>query len=145
MARSQPGISTWAAHVQPCSTGCTTRHTGGKFILRIEDTDRTRYVPDSLDDIMASLRWLGLDWDEGPAVGGDYGPYFQSERLALYHEWAAWLIEHGHAYRCYCTEERLAALRKEQMAHKEPIGYDRHCRYLPAAERPSLRPGIPRR
>ena len=64
------------------------RHTGGKFILRIEDTDRTRYVPDSLQDIIDSLGWLGLDYDEGPEVGGRTGPYFQSERLALYHEWS---------------------------------------------------------
>ena len=61
------------------------RHTGGRFILRIEDTDRTRYVPDSLQDIIDSLHWLGLDYDEGPGAGGDYGPYFQSQRLALYH------------------------------------------------------------
>ena len=111
------------------------RHTGGKFLLRIEDTDQTRFVPESLDDIMESLRWLGLDWDEGVGVGGPHGPYFQSERLALYHEWADWLIKNGHAYRCYCTEERLAELRKVQMEHKQPIGYDRHCRYLSQAER----------
>src|SRR5512135_2837659 len=86
------------------------RHTGGTFILRIEDTDRTRYVPGALDDIMASLRWLGLQWDEGPEVGGANAPYFQSERLPLYHEWATWLIDHGYAYHCYCSEERLEAL-----------------------------------
>ena len=112
------------------------RHTGGKFILRIEDTDRTRLVPESLPDIMDSLRWLGLDWDEGPEVGGAYGPYFQSERLPLYHIWAEHLIQSGHAYRCYCTKERLDALRRDQQARKESsMGYDRHCRYLTAAER----------
>ena len=111
------------------------RHTGGKFILRIEDTDQSRYVPDSLQDIMDSLRWLGLDWDEGPEVGGAYGPYFQSERLPLYQEWTEWLVKNGHAYRCYCSEERLGALRREQIARKESIGYDRHCRYLTAAQR----------
>jgi glutamyl-tRNA synthetase len=112
------------------------RHTGGRFILRIEDTDRTRYVPDSLQDIMDSLRWLNLDWDEGPEAGGEYGPYFQSERLPLYHEWAARLVADGLAYRCYCTEERIEALRQEQRARKEPvIGYDRHCRTLTAAQR----------
>ncbi len=112
------------------------RHTGGKFILRIEDTDRTRYVADSLDDIIASLRWLGLDYDEGPGVGGHYGPYFQSERLPIYHQWAERLLAEGLAYRCYCSEERLAALRQEQTARKEDtIGYDRHCRYLTAAQR----------
>ncbi len=115
------------------------RHTGGKFILRIEDTDRTRYMPDSLQDIMDSLHWLGLDWDEGPVVGGPYGPYFQSERLALYHEWAERLLAAGLAYRCYCTEARLEALREEQRARKEPIiGYDRHCRTLTAVQRAEL-------
>ncbi len=115
------------------------RHTGGKFILRIEDTDRTRYVPDSLQDIMDSLRWLGLDWDEGPAVGGAYGPYFQSERLPLYHEWAERLVRANLAYRCYCSEERIEALRQEQRARKEPIiGYDRHCRTLTTAQRAEL-------
>lgn len=115
------------------------RHTGGAFILRIEDTDRTRYVPDALEDAMASLRWLGLDWDEGPEVGGAYGPYFQSERLPLYHEWADRLVRAGLAYRCYCTEERLAALREEQRSRKEPIiGYDRHCRTLTAGQRAEL-------
>lgn len=112
------------------------RHAGGKFILRIEDTDRTRYVPDSLQDIRDSLAWLGLDYDEGPGAGGDYGPYFQSERLPIYHEWADRLIQEGLAYRCYCSEARLDALRKDQMARKEDaIGYDRHCRHLPQAQR----------
>ncbi len=115
------------------------RHTGGKFILRIEDTDRTRYVPDSLRDIIDSLEWLGLDFDEGPGRGGDYGPYFQSERLPIYHRWAEHLIRDNLAYRCYCSEERLDALRKEQMARKEDaIGYDRRCRHLTAAQRCEL-------
>jgi glutamyl-tRNA synthetase len=115
------------------------RHTGGKFILRIEDTDQARYVPASLQDIMDSLRWLGLEWDEGPEVGGAYGPYFQSERLPLYRHWADWLVENGHAYRCYCTEARLGALRKEQAARGEVVtGYDRHCRTLTAAQRAEL-------
>jgi glutamyl-tRNA synthetase len=114
------------------------RHTGGKFLLRIEDTDQTRLVPDSLQDIMDSLRWLGLDWDEGPEVGGDYGPYFQSQRLPLYQQWAEWLVQQGHAYRCYCSEERLDALRLQQAAAKATIGYDRHCRYLTAAQRAEL-------
>lgn len=112
------------------------RHTGGKFILRIEDTDRTRYVPDSLQDIIEGLRWLGLDYDEGPEVGGDCGPYFQSQRLPLYHRWSEWLLAEGHAYRCYCSEERLEALRREQAARKEDaLGYDRHCRFLTAGQR----------
>jgi glutamyl-tRNA synthetase len=106
------------------------RHHGGKFIVRIEDTDRTRYHPEAVADLVASLRWLGLDWDEGPEVGGDYGPYVQSERLSQYQQYAAWLVEHDHAYKCYCSPERLAALREAQRRNKEQIGYDRHCRYL---------------
>jgi glutamyl-tRNA synthetase len=112
------------------------RRHGGKFILRVEDTDRTRYVPDSLEDILASMRWLGLDWDEGPEVGGDYGPYFQSERLQLYQRYARQLVDEGHAYTCYCSEERLARIREEQRArHEAHLGYDRHCRDLSAAQR----------
>ncbi|NOX61871.1 MAG: glutamate--tRNA ligase [Chloroflexi bacterium] len=111
------------------------RHTGGQFILRIEDTDRKRFQADSLQDILDSLRWLGLDWDEGPEVGGDYGPYFQSERLEIYQHWADWLVEHGHAYRCYCTAEELAEMREQQRAAKQKIGYDRRCRWLTPEER----------
>ncbi len=111
------------------------RHSGGKFILRIEDTDQKRLVEDSLADIMGGLAWLGLGWDEGPGVGGDHGPYFQSERLPLYRQWAGWLVEQGHAYRCYCTPERLDGLRQAQLARKEQTGYDRHCRYLTREQR----------
>ena len=110
------------------------RHHGGKFILRIEDTDRKRYVPDALEDITSGLRWLGLDWDEGPEVGGPYGPYFQSERTELYRKWAHWLVEHGHAYKCFCTPERLERMRKEQAARGEPPRYDRKCRFLTPEE-----------
>jgi glutamyl-tRNA synthetase len=110
------------------------RHHGGKFIVRIEDTDRTRYNPEAVSDLVASLRWLGLDWDEGPEVGGNYGPYVQSQRLDLYHHYASRLLEEGHAYRCYCSSERLAALREEQRKKKLDIGYDRHCRYLTTAQ-----------
>jgi len=106
------------------------RHHGGKFILRIEDTDRTRYEPEALPDLLDSLRWLGLSWDEGPEVGGDYGPYFQSDRVALYHEYARQLLNNGLAYRCYCSPERLERVREEQRAAKAPPGYDRHCRHL---------------
>jgi len=80
------------------------RHSGGQFVLRVEDTDRKRLVPGSMEAIMEGLKWLGLEWDEGPDVGGPYGPYLQSERLALYKEYADKLIAQGHAYRCYCTE-----------------------------------------
>lgn len=111
------------------------RHHGGKFIVRIEDTDRSRYHSEAVPDLIASLRWLGLDWDEGPEVGGDYGPYYQSQRLSLYQHYAAQLVAQGHAYRCYCSPERLDALREEQRKRKENPGYDRHCRYLTAAQR----------
>ena len=111
------------------------RHHGGRFVVRVEDTDRTRYDPEAVPDMIDSLRWLGLDWDEGPKVGGPYGPYIQSERLQLYQEHAQRLIDEGHAYRCYCSPERLAAMREEQRRQKASIGYDRHCRYLTTAER----------
>lgn len=111
------------------------RHTGGQFLLRIEDTDQKRYVADSVPNLMANLRWLGLDWDEGPDVGGPYGPYTQTERAAQYQHWAHWLVEQGHAYRCYCTPERLEAMRAGQTANKQPPGYDRRCRHLSAEER----------
>ena len=111
------------------------RHHGGKFIVRVEDTDRTRYNPEAVPDMVDSLRWLGLDWDEGPEVGGDFGPYYQSERLDLYKHYADWLVNEGQAYRCYCSPERLANLREAQREKKEDVGYDRHCRYLTAAQR----------
>ncbi len=114
------------------------RHTGGKFIVRIEDTDTARTVPGSLEAILDSLRWLGLDWDEGPEVGGDYGPYMQSQRLDIYNKIAEILIKEGFAYRCYCTSERLDSMRAAQMANKQPPGYDRHCRDLSAEERAKL-------
>ena len=111
------------------------RHHGGAFIVRIEDTDRRRYNPEAVPDLIASLRWLGLDWDEGPEVGGEYGPYYQSERLDLYRRYADRLLAEGHAYKCYCSPERLAAVREEQRKRKEKVGYDRHCRHLTAAQR----------
>ena len=107
----------------------------GDFILRIEDTDRRRYKEESVESITGALRWIGLDWDEGPEVGGSRGPYFQSERLPLYQEHARMLVESGHAYECFCSPERLEALRAEQVARKEPPGYDRLCRDLTEEER----------
>jgi len=104
------------------------RSTGGAFILRIEDTDRNRYVPGSLDYILESLRWLGLDWDEGPEVGGPHAPYFQSERLDLYHAAAERLLASGHAFRCYCSPERLDQMRNRQRQLKQPPGYDGLCK-----------------
>jgi glutamyl-tRNA synthetase len=111
------------------------RHNGGVFILRIEDTDVARKVEGSVEVIIESLRWLGLDWDEGPGVGGDYGPYIQSQRLELYQEAARRLVERGSAYYCYCSPERLEELRVEQIRQKRPPGYDRRCRELSAEER----------
>jgi glutamyl-tRNA synthetase len=111
------------------------RHTGGQFILRIEDTDQKRYNPESLGDLMRGLRWLGLEWDEGPDIGGPYGPYVQSERRAIYAEYTDRLIAAGRAYRCYCTAEELEAMREEQRAKGLPQGYDRRHRYLTAAQR----------
>ncbi|MCH8066135.1 MAG: glutamate--tRNA ligase [Chloroflexi bacterium] len=115
------------------------RHTDGVFILRIEDTDRSRYDPRALEAIFGSLRWLGLDWDEGPEAGGDYGPYVQSERLEHYERYARQLIEQGNAYECFCSTERLAEIRAERQRRKQPPRYDRHCRDLTAAEREERR------
>lgn len=111
------------------------KSTGGRFLLRIEDTDRTRFQEDSLREIFESLRWLGLEWDEGPEKDGGFGPYIQSERLPLYKEHAEKLLAEGHAYKCFCTSERLEQVRKEKEARKEQHGgYDRHCRDLSADE-----------
>jgi len=111
------------------------RHYGGQFILRIEDTDQARYVESGVGAQMDALRWLGLQWDEGPDVGGPHEPYVQSERLPLYHSHADRLLEEDKAYRCYCSPERLDQVRKEQQARKEPPRYDRHCRDLSSEER----------
>jgi len=111
------------------------RHHGGSFIVRIEDTDVARRVEGAVESILSSLRWLGLDWDEGPEVGGEYGPYFQSQRLDKYHEVAQQLISQGNAYYCYCSPQRLEEMRAEQVKRKQPPGYDRHCRELSQEER----------
>ncbi|MCL6520051.1 MAG: glutamate--tRNA ligase [Armatimonadetes bacterium] len=120
------------------------RHSGGKFVLRIEDTDRARLVPGAEEEIFESLRWIGLVWDEGPIVGGAYGPYVQSERLEIYKRYAEELLEKGAAYYCFCTPERLEQMRREQEARKEPTGYDRTCAAFTADEvRARLEKGIP--
>ncbi|KAI9348738.1 putative glutamyl-tRNA synthetase [Zopfochytrium polystomum] len=107
------------------------KQTGGKFILRIEDTDQTRIVPGAAERLMEMLRWAGIEWDEGPDVGGPKRPYIQSKRLQIYQSFADKLLRDGLAYRCCCTPERLESLRAYQMATKSPIvGYDRHCRFL---------------
>jgi glutamyl-tRNA synthetase len=111
------------------------RRNGGRFVLRIEDTDQERYTPGSEAAILEALQWLGLRWDEGPDVGGPCGPYRQSERLHIYREHVGRLLDAGKAYRCFCTRERLDALRKEQTAAKASfLGYDGHCRGLERAE-----------
>ena len=103
------------------------RHNGGDFVLRIEDTDQNREVAGASEVIMETLNWLGLSWDEGPNVGGDLGPYFQSKRLELYKKYSDILIEQGKAYRCWCSPERLNNLRQEAQANKVAFKYDRHC------------------
>ena len=118
------------------------RKTGGAFVLRIEDTDRARYRADSEQQVTETLRWLGLPWDEGPDVGGPYGPYRQSERLETYRPYVEELVASGHAYYCWCTPERLAELRKEQERTKAPVtGYDRLCFGKTREERSQL-PGF---
>ena len=106
------------------------RRNGGDFIVRIEDTDVARTVPGALEAILESLRWLGIDWDEGPEAGGNVGPYFQSQRLELYNRLATELVAKGCAYYCHCTADRLDKMRAEQIARKKPPGYDRFCRDL---------------
>ena len=114
------------------------RRHGGKFIVRVEDTDQDRLVPGATDAVLDALDWLHLQWDEGPKVGGPYAPYYQSERLQNYHQMAEKLIEDGFAYRCFCSQERLEQMRKEQVQAKRHPGYDRHCRNLSPAKRQSL-------
>ena len=102
---------------------------GGTFILRIEDTDQVRSTRQSEDAILDALRWLGIQWDQGPDTGGPAGPYRQSERLPIYREHVQTLLDTDKAYWCTCTAERLDGVRKEQMARKENSGYDGHCRF----------------
>ena len=113
------------------------RQTGGEFVVRIEDTDRARAVEGTVELIIEALKWLGIDWDEGPDIGGKYAPYMQSERLPLYHDAADRLVAAGRAYKCYCSTERLAAVR-ESRARQNATGYDRHCRNISDDERRRL-------
>ncbi|MCA9523963.1 MAG: glutamate--tRNA ligase [Myxococcales bacterium] len=110
------------------------RKHGGRFILRIEDTDQVRSTRESEEAIFEALRWLGLTWDEGPDIGGPYGPYRQSERREIYAEHAKQLVASGEAYPCFCSSETLSAMREEQMRNKLPLGYDGRCRKLTAEE-----------
>jgi glutamyl-tRNA synthetase len=106
------------------------RSTGGTFVLRIEDTDRTRVTPEYIESAQDTLRWLGLDWDEGPGIGGPFGPYLQSQRLDIYAEWVQRFLKDGYAYYCYCSEDELAVRRAAARKAGRPSGYDGHCRDL---------------
>jgi glutamyl-tRNA synthetase len=106
------------------------RHTGGQFIFRIEDTDRERVTDEYIQAAIDTLKWLGLNWDEGPEVGGPYGPYLQSQRLDIYAEWAAKFLAQGDAYYCYCSSEELEARREAQRAANVAPGYDGKCRSI---------------
>ena len=114
------------------------RRHGGKFIVRVEDTDQNRLVSGALDSILEALAWLGLEWDEGPNVEGPYGPYFQSQRLRLYASITDQLIKEDQAYYCYCTPERLTDMRKRQQTLKQPTGYDKYCLNLPSSEKEKM-------
>lgn len=110
------------------------RQTGGQFILRLEDTDQKRYVEGAEDELIEALQWMGIRWDEGFDIGGPYAPYRQSDRKALYQEYANQLIAMGKAYPCFCTPERLEQVRQQQIANKQPVKYDRTCRNIPAGK-----------
>jgi len=106
------------------------RHTGGTFLFRIEDTDTTRVTDQYIQAAIDTLKWLGLQWDEGPEVGGDNGPYLQSQRLGIYAEWAQKFIDQKDAYYCYCSPDELEAVREEQRKANVAPGYNGHCRDL---------------
>ncbi len=117
------------------------RSQGGSFVLRIEDTDQARTTEDAMEDLYDTWSWLGIEWDEGPDKGGPYGPYVQSERAEIYKGYADKLVADGHAYPCYCSQERLDSLRELQDEKKETTGYDRRCRDLTADQRTELAAG----
>jgi glutamyl-tRNA synthetase len=108
------------------------RHTGGTFLFRIEDTDTTRVTNEYIQAAIDTLKWLGLDWDEGPEVGGPNGPYLQSQRLDIYAKWAQTFLDQGDAYHCYCSPDELEAVREEQRKANVAPGYNGHCRDLTA-------------
>ena len=110
------------------------RHTGGKLIFRIEDTDRERVTDEYINRAIETLQWLGLSWDEGPHVGGPYGPYLQSQRLEIYTHWAKTFVANGDAYNCYCSTEELETRREKQRELNQAPGYDGKCRSLSADE-----------
>ncbi|MFM8523392.1 MAG: glutamate--tRNA ligase [Actinomycetota bacterium] len=106
------------------------RHTGGKLIFRIEDTDRERVTDEYIGRAIDTLKWLGLNWDEGPEVGGPFGPYLQSQRLDIYKHWAETFLKNGDAYNCYCTTEELESRREAQREKNQAPGYDGKCREI---------------
>jgi len=106
----------------------------GTFILRIEDTDQKRIVPDAVEKLTANLQWAGIEPDEGPTKGGQFGPYLQSQRLELYQREVNQLVHDGHAYKCFCTEDRLDLLRREALKNREIPRYDNRCRSLTDAQ-----------
>jgi len=110
------------------------RRHGGKFILRIEDTDQARYVEGAVENLLTTLEWAGIEYDEGPKTGGSFGPYFQSERLGIYMQYARKLLKNGHAYPCFCSAERLEQMRQTQAAQGDAVMYDGACRHIPADE-----------
>ncbi len=110
------------------------RHTGGTFLFRIEDTDTTRVTDEYIQAAIDTLKWLGLDWDEGPEVGGPNGPYLQSQRLDIYAKWAQTFLDQGDAYHCYCSPDELEAVREEQRKANVAPGYNGHCRNLTAEQ-----------
>ncbi|MEO6206308.1 MAG: glutamate--tRNA ligase, partial [Mycobacteriales bacterium] len=114
------------------------RQQGGSFVLRVEDTDRARFQADSEQQVYDTLRWLGLEWDEGPDKGGPFAPYRQSERLETYRPFVEQLLAAGHAYHCWCSTERLTEMREAQQKAKQPTGYDRRCVGLTREERAEL-------
>ncbi len=114
------------------------RQQGGSFVLRVEDTDRARFQADSEQQVYDTLRWLGLDWDEGPDKGGPFAPYRQSERLETYQPYVEQLLAAGHAYHCWCSTERLTDMREAQQKAKQPTGYDRRCVGLTREQRAEL-------
>jgi glutamyl-tRNA synthetase len=130
---------TGSLHVGNVRTGLFSwgfaRHSGGAFVLRLEDTDTSRVTEEAVHGVIESLRWLGIDWDEGPEVGGPNGPYRQSERLAIYDEQVERLRRQGDAYPCYCTKEEIEERTAAARARGEPSGYDGHCRNLAPEER----------
>ncbi len=110
------------------------RKMGGQFLLRIEDTDTKRSIPGAVENLMDGLRWFGINWDEGPDIGGPHAPYVQTERKELYQHWAHWLVEQGRAYKCFTSPEELAEIRDALLQKGDHSGYDRRCRELSAAE-----------